>query len=120
MAIEEHANPIYVFVSSFFLASFAGGAALLRSGAPLNWKSVLSSTLNSGLIGLAIALLYITQFGDNVYFLIGSACLAGMGGSTAIDFILTAIKKGGFSISISPRDGVKMGESEQEKPNVSK
>ena len=116
MALEEHVSPISVFASAFTLASFAGLAALLRSGNQITLKTVISACLNSGILSIGIAMLWYTQFSDNVYFLVGICTLAGLGGMTAVDFILTALKKGGFNISIG-KDGVKMGESEQEKAN---
>jgi hypothetical protein len=67
----DRLNPIYVFVSAFGVSSFAGLAALLRGGKQVTIIAVLSAVLNSGLLGLAIALVWYNKFQDNVYFLIG-------------------------------------------------
>src|ERR1700749_710653 len=117
MAIEEHASPIYVLISAFFLSSLAGLAAMLRQNQKISILSVVSAMLNAGILGLCIAGLYVTQFSDNIYALISLCCLAGLGGSTAIDFVLTAVKKGGLSISINKDGNVKMGEGEKTNDN---
>ena len=96
----ENMTPIGVFLSAFVLSALAGLAALLRSAKPLSILLVLSSFLNSGLMGLGISLLWYTKFQDNIYFLIGICVIVGLGGMTTIDFILTAIRKGGFSIKV--------------------
>jgi uncharacterized membrane-anchored protein len=91
-------SPIWVFISAFGVSSFAGLAALLRAGKEVNWISVASSVLNSGLFGLAIALLWYVKFQDNIYFLIGICILAGLGGATLVDFFIQAFKQGGISV----------------------
>jgi hypothetical protein len=96
-------EPVKVFAVSFGVSSLAGLAALLRAGKPISWLSVMSSILNSGLMGLCIALLWYTKFQDNVYFLVGVCVLAGLGGATTIDFVMAAIKSGGLSIKIGEK-----------------
>lgn len=104
MASPEAFDPLKVFWSAFGIASFAGLAALLRSGKKLTWLAVFAAMLNAGLIGLAICLLWYTKFRseDNIYFLIGVCALAGLGGTTVIDFVIQLCKKGGVSITITP------------------
>lgn len=87
-----------VFISAFGVASFAGLAALLRSGESLTAVRVLSSLLNSGLLGLGIALLWYHQFQDNIYFLVGVCLVAGLSGMATVDFILQALRQFGFSM----------------------
>jgi hypothetical protein len=94
----DRLNPIYVFVSAFGVSSFAGLAALLRGGKQVTIIAVLSAVLNSGLLGLAIALVWYNKFQDNVYFLIGICVLAGLGGATLVDFFIAAFKAGGIQI----------------------
>lgn len=96
--MNDKLNPLSVFISAFGVSSFAGLAALLRAGKQVNWVSVASAILNSGLLGLAIALLWYTKFQDNIYFLIGICVLAGLGGATMVDFVIQAVKSGGVSI----------------------
>lgn len=102
--MNEQANPIYIFISAFGVSSFAGLAALLRTGKPINMIAIFSAILNSGLLGLALALLWYHKFQDNVYFLIGICVLAGLGGATMVDFVLQAFKAGGLSISVGKKD----------------
>lgn len=96
-------TPLQVFMSALAISSFGGLAALLRSDKSVNFRSVLSATLYSGLMGLIIALCWYNWFdGDgNTYFLLGISGLAGIGGTTVIDFILQAVKKGGINIVIT-------------------
>jgi len=99
-------DPYKLFWSAFGIASFAGLAALLRSGKRVTITAVMSAMLNTGLMGLAIALLWYTKFADekNLYFLIGVCLLAGLGGTTLMDFVFHLCKKGGFSIVIKQDD----------------
>lgn len=107
-------NPIGVFISAFALSSFAGLAALLRGGAKLTWVSVIAAMLNSGLLGTVIVMIWYTQFVDNIFCLLGGAILCGMGGMTAVDFIITAIKKSGLNVTFSKDSGFKIGEKESD------
>jgi hypothetical protein len=102
--MDSQINPIGVFISSFGVAAFAGLAALLRTGTKLSVVTVLSQLLNSGLLGLGISLLWYTKFQDNIYFLVGVCLLAGLGGMTTVEFVLQAIRKGGFSINLGGKD----------------
>lgn len=98
--MENDITPIGVFVASFAVAAFSGLAALLRSGVKLSLLAVSSAILNSGLLGLGISLLWYVHFRDNLYFLIGVCLISGLGGMTTIDFVLAAIRKGGFAIKL--------------------
>lgn len=51
--------------------------------------------MNSGILGLGIALLWYAKYQDNVYFLIGLCLIAGLGGQATIDLVLDTIKKSG-------------------------
>jgi hypothetical protein len=90
--MQEKLNPLGVFVSAFAISSFAGLAALLRAGEQVTKKSVFSAMLNSGILGVIIALLWYASYKDNVHFLIGVCALAGLGGNTLIDFALSLLK----------------------------
>lgn len=100
---NEQFNPVQFLLSASSVASFAGLAALLRSGRKVTWLSVLSAMLNSALVGLAIATLWFTKFrdADNLYFLIGVCILAGLGGSTLLELGLAVVRNGGVNINIS-------------------
>ena len=77
-------DPMHVFMASGGLSSFAGLAELLRSGRPITPRAVIAAMLNSGLIGLALGLIWYTYFlgMGNIYFLVGVCTLAGLGGAT--------------------------------------
>lgn len=108
-------DAIWVFVASFGVAACAGLAALLRTNAEITWKSAVSAVLNSGILGLGISLLWYTKYQDNIYFLVGICVIAGLGGATTIDFILDAVKKGGFSIKMGPNDSIKLDNKQEGK-----
>ena len=82
-----------ILFTSFFVSSLAGLAALLRGGKKLSYRTVFSSVLNSGLAGLAFALLWYAKFEDNIYYLVGLCILAGFGGHTVIDFMVVAFQR---------------------------
>src|SRR5687768_16849941 len=107
-------NPIYVFLSAFGVSSFAGLAALLRAGKQVDLIATASATLNSGLLGLAIALVWYHKFQDNIYFLIGICVLAGLGGATLVDFVVASFKAGGISIG-----GLKVGMTAEQRKEAS-
>lgn len=83
---------ITVFAAAFGVSAFAGLASLLRSQASLTLKGVISTCMNTGVVGLGIALMWHSRFVDNIYLLIGICCFAGFGGSMTIDFVLDTIK----------------------------
>ena len=99
------ATPLQVFAACFIIASFGGVAALLRSGRTLEWRAVVSSLVYSGVVGLVIGLVCYKYFeNDNIYLLIGCSGLAGLGGTTVLDFMVQVLAKGGVSINIRPKD----------------
>lgn len=91
-----------VFITGFVVSALAGLAALLRSSEEMTKLKVCSAVLNSGLMGLGISLLWYNKFQENIPFLIGICVLAGLGGMTTLDFVVAAIRKGGFSVKIGP------------------
>lgn len=100
-------EPISVFLAAFGTSSFAGLAALLRSGKQLSKMAIASAMLNAGLLGLVIAMVWWHQFSgseENIYWLIGLCILSGLGGMTVIDFALQLLKKGGVNITFKPVD----------------
>lgn len=101
----ESANALQVFLSCFVISSLGGLAALLRSGREIKTRDVISAMLYAGLVGLVIGLVWFQYFSgqDNVYFLIGVSGLAGLGGTTLLDFFVQIIAKGGVNVHISPK-----------------
>ena len=90
--MTDPVTPFGVFASSGGIASLAGLAALLRSGKPLTTRAVVSAVLNSGIMGFVIAALWYSYFQGNTYFLIGLSALAGLGGTTLVDFCIQILK----------------------------
>jgi len=93
-------SPLGVFFAAFAASSTAGIAAFLRSGKSVTKLALITAGLNSGLLGLAIALLWFQKFQDNIYFLVGICVITGLTGAAGLDFILSAIQNGGFSVNI--------------------
>lgn len=86
-------DTILIFLTSFVVAALAGFASLLRSGSPLTKVGILSSFLNSGLLGLSMSLLWYETFRENIYFLVGLSVLSGLGGNLTIDLALNLLKR---------------------------
>jgi len=102
--MPERFGPLQVLLSCFSISSLGGLAALLRSGKPLTWRAVGTAVLYSGITGLVIGLTWYNYFSgqDNLYFLIGVSGLAGLGGTTLLDFAVQVIAKGGLHITVNP------------------
>lgn len=99
-------GPLAVFVCAFCVSAFAGLAALLRAGKQVNALAIFSAMLNSGLLGLTLALLWYKKYQDNVYFLIGMCILAGLGGATMVDFVVNLFQSGGLKMILSDLEHV--------------
>ena len=104
--MPDRLSPLQALVAAFSISSFGGLAALLRSDKPITWRAAIAAVMYSGMMGLVIALLWYNFFDGkgNVFFLLGVSGLAGIGGTTAIDFLIQVIKKGGVQITITPQD----------------
>lgn len=99
---DEHVHALSVFASAFGAASFAGLATLLRFARRISRLSVVSAMLNSGFLGLAIALIWYQNYREakNVYGLIGICVVAGMGGSTMTDLLISLLSGAGIKVTI--------------------
>lgn len=91
----QERDPYTLFTMSYLLSSFAGLAALLRSGIPLSWRLVISAFLNSGLFGVAVAMIWTELYGEIKYpwFMLGVSILAGLGGTSLVDFAFQLIRE---------------------------
>jgi hypothetical protein len=121
--MQERFDALKIFITAFSISSLGGLAALLRSHKEISWRSGISAFLYSGIMGLIIALLWYNVFDGqgNVYFLLGVSGLAGIGGTTVLDFLIQVIKKGGLTINIVPGDeSPPVPPSDQEKEDESK
>jgi hypothetical protein len=83
---------IEFFACVFGLAAFAGLASVLRGRAPVTRLRVFSATLNSGLLGLALSLLWYRRYADDVYYLVGVCLLVGLGGTPTVGFALKVFR----------------------------
>lgn len=98
--MQQQPDPVWLFLAAFSVSAMAGVASLLRTSKELTIRVVLSAILNSGALGLCIALLLFTYFKDNTWFLLGLCMLAGLGGMTVLGFILYLVRKGGIKLDI--------------------
>lgn len=88
-------DPYTLFGFAFGISSFAGLAALLRSGKSMSTRLIVSALLNSGLFGMAVAMCWRELYGDakHPWFMLGVSLLAGLGGTSLIDFVFVAAKE---------------------------
>ena len=108
--LDEYLHSLAVFASAFGVSAFAGLATLLRFARRLSWLSVSSAMLNAGFLGLSIALIWYQNYlkSENVYGLLGICVLAGMGGSTITDLLISVLSGSGINVKITherDRDG---------------
>jgi hypothetical protein len=99
----EAVHPIWVFLSAFGVAAFAGLATYLRFSRKMSVLGLVSALLNAGCLGLAISLLWYQHYrnSENVYGLIGICVLAGMGGSTVTDLAWSILSGAGLKVTIT-------------------
>jgi hypothetical protein len=92
-----------VFAAAFGVSAFAGLATLLRFSKKLSKLAVVSSMLNAGFLGLAISLIWYENYqkAANIHGLIGVCVLAGMGGSTLTDVLISLLSGAGIKIIIN-------------------
>ena len=90
-----------------YSAALAGSTLehLLRTGQPPKFWPAVSAFLNSGLLGLAISMVWYAPDREHAYLLVGLCVLAGLGGMTAVDFLVEAFKKGGITIQLKDEAG---------------
>lgn len=105
-----HQFEVGIFSAAFLLSALAGVAALLRSRSRITPKSVATSSLNSGLMGLGVSLVWY-QKSEDVYFLIGLCVLVGLGGQPTFDFVLAVARKSVVSALLGK---TKIGEKEDD------
>ena len=104
-----------VLLACFTISSLGGLAQLLRSGRAVTRRMLLAAMLYSGLMGLVIGLIWYNYFNgqDNLYFLVGVSGLAGLGGTTLLDFLLQVVAQGGIHVTIQPKRRESDGDSDR-------
>jgi hypothetical protein len=100
---DEYFHSLAVFASAFGVAGFAGLATLLRFARKISKLAIISAMLNAGFLGLAIALIWYQNYrkAENVYGLLGICVLAGMGGSTLTDLLISLLSGAGIKVTIT-------------------
>ena len=79
---------------SFVLGAISGFGELVRSQLPLNLRVVCSYVLNSGLAGLAVMLLFFSQFGiESLAYTFFASIVAGWGGVKILDYLTLSLYK---------------------------
>ena len=97
--VAQHMDPLSVspwllIGGVFVVASLGGLAALLRSGQQLTPRQIFSALLNSGLLGIIIAMSLWKRYGaEDPFLLFGVSILAGFGGATTIDLITQYVRR---------------------------
>lgn len=101
--VDEFIVSLSVFAAAFGVSAFAGLATLLRFSPKLSKLAVISSMLNAGFMGLAISLIWYQNYREasNVHGLIGICVLAGMGGSTITDLLISLLSGAGIKVIIN-------------------
>jgi hypothetical protein len=96
-------HPIWVFLSAYGVAAFAGLATYLRFSRKMTRLGLCSAMLNAGCLGLAISLLWYQHYrqSENIYGLIGICVLAGMSGSAVTDVLWSILSGSGIKVSIT-------------------
>jgi hypothetical protein len=79
-------EPIF-FGVAFLLSSLAGVGCMLRSPQTINLRNCLSTILNSGTLGLIVALLLYDHQRNNLFLLLGGCGLAGIGGVAFVELV---------------------------------
>jgi uncharacterized YccA/Bax inhibitor family protein len=101
--VDEVIVSLSVFAAAFGVSAFAGLATLLRFSRKLSKLAVVSSMLNAGFLGLAISLIWYQNYRQaaNIHGLIGICVLAGMGGSTITDILISLLSGAGIKVIIN-------------------
>ena len=101
--IDDVIISLSVFISAFGVSACAGLAALLRFSKKISRLAIVSSMLNAGFMGLAIALIWYQNYREaaNIHGLIGLCVLAGMGGSTLTDLLISVLSGAGIKVIIN-------------------
>jgi len=92
-------DPLTLFSMAFGLSSVAGLAAILRNGKVITLRLLISATLNSGLFGLGVAMVWYNFYGGAQYpwFMLGVSLLAGLGGASLMDFVYELFRESATS-----------------------
>lgn len=96
-------SPIYVFLFASLASGCAGVAAYMKNNPEVKWAAMFTAFMNSGLLGLAMSLVWYKNFQDNIYSLIGLCVLIGLLGAAGQEFVMSLILKSGLTINFSPK-----------------
>jgi len=79
---------IMVFITAFLVAGFSGLASLLRSEDEVKFRNISKYFLNSGILGLAVAMLWYNSYIETPFFLLGLCIVVGLTGIKGVDIAL--------------------------------
>src|SRR5688572_14619003 len=96
-------SPMLVFAFASIASGLAGISAYLKSNPDPKIAPLVTSFMNSGLLGLAMSLIWLRSFSDNVYSLIGLCVLIGLLGASGQEFALSLLTKSGLTIDFRPK-----------------
>lgn len=94
--MPTHPSPFLVedyilWAVAFSMSSIAGLAWLLRSTSKVNFRTATSSLLNSGVIGVAVAIVSREYGGCTTQACLGFSLMAGIGGVTFVELAARSI-----------------------------
>ena len=83
-----------MFAVAFLLAAAGGFAWFLRGQKSMEVRAVVSALLNSGLLGLATAMIWFgwSTTGNDVWLILGTVTLSSLGGLSMVRFALGLLK----------------------------
>ena len=96
-------SPLYVFLFSSVASGIAGITAYLKANKEPEWIAGITAFLNSSMLGLAISCLWLRNFKDNPFMLIGLCIMIGLGGASGQALIMGVISKSGLTINFDPK-----------------
>lgn len=82
-----------LFATAFAVSALGGLAALLRSKLAVSRKNVAAYTLNTGVAGLALSLLWFQTFHASPELLVGLCVVVGLSGMVGVEFVMDAAKR---------------------------
>jgi hypothetical protein len=88
--LTEMTSPWLLFGGIFFVASIGGIAALLRGKQKITQRAFWSACLNSGLLGVGIALLLFDRL--PLHSVVAISILSGVGGASILDATIQAMR----------------------------
>lgn len=103
--MDNFSSPIIVFIFASIFSILGGIAYICRTKEVIKLRDIVSSSLNTGLCGLALSMIWYYKFEGQIYVLMGLCILVSLMGSVGVDWVLAKLKSGSFSINFNKNDG---------------